>query len=628
MRMNKLGIGLMTLLLALTAALCLKLDQGEREPVRETIPLSVTLTSSGEQIHLWQKAEGDYYVFLPAWEEPSQVEFAFSGSAAIGGIPLENGKTRADLKTGTAYAIRWEEGTQKREGQVTFLQSSGIPAVFLQTNSGSMAFIHGHKEQAEPGNLRVYDAGGSLDHSGHLDSVKGRGNATWELEKKPYNLTLQWEADILGMGSAKNWVLLANAMDDTGLRNKIVYDTALQVGMAFSPESRWVDLYLNGEYAGLYLLCEKNEIHPARVDLPENSGVLISIEKMDRMWAYGSGQFVTEAGIPVRVRSDAGDPAAVRKTVQAAERAILSPEGCDPETGKHWQELLDVGSWAEKYLIEEIFGNLDAGSISQFFYWDVRQETGKIQAGPVWDYDICLGNPHNWQLDAPRMLYSGRPHLWNPEDTPWFFHLYQKPEFRQQVAQLYESRFRPVLLRLLDSGIREYADTIAASADSNRLRWDTGDAAAETEAMQDYFSRRIAFLDSLWLEEKPYHLVSVYIQEHVMACYAVEDGETIPERPVPAGTDTILYEAWYDADTDQPYDFSQPINGDKLIYLKETNILSREDAGGFSLRTLITYVPFAALGVLLAAMALTEGHKNRKERGSEHAPANQQKISS
>ena len=70
------------------------------------------------------------------------------------------------------------------------------------------------------------------------------------------------------MGAAKKWILLANAFDASNINNKMAYDFAAKAGCAYTPECRWVDLYLNGAYTGLYLLSERNEVDSQRVDIP------------------------------------------------------------------------------------------------------------------------------------------------------------------------------------------------------------------------------------------------------------------------------------------------------------------------------------------------------------------------
>ena len=79
------------------------------------------------------------------------------------------------------------------------------------------------------------------------------------MAKKPYLLKLTRKSDFLGMRPAKKWVFLANAADETNLRNKIVYDFARRLDFGFVPDSRFADVFLNGRYTGLYLITEKVE---------------------------------------------------------------------------------------------------------------------------------------------------------------------------------------------------------------------------------------------------------------------------------------------------------------------------------------------------------------------------------
>lgn len=615
MGFRKIAIVFLTVLLVLMGLLCGRVSKQlypETEETQESLPF-VFLVDTGESVREivpWRDGQGKYTVFLPSHAQLQQVRISCLGeeSVLLGDQPMENGMSCGEISLEQTYAVQWGQQT----GEIVFLRSAEMPSVYVDTRSGDMAYIHSLKGSEEPGKMQIVLPDGSTSFSGSLRTFGGRGNATWELEKKPYKLELDQEADILGMGAAKKWVLLANTFDPSHIRNKTVLDAAAQVGLAYSPESTWVDLYLNGEYAGLYLLCEKNEIHPNRVDIEPSAGVLISIEKEDRLWEYGGSQFLTDGGIPIRVRQNPEEMIRVQEKLASLENAIAAPDGLDPVTGRHWSDMIDLDSWAKKYLIEEVFGNLDAGSISQFFYWE---GDGKIFAGPVWDYDICMGNQNNWQIDTPQMLYSGRPHLWDPEDTPLYYSLYQKPEFRKRVEELYTQQFRPVLQALLEDEMETDCSQIRQAARLNSIRWGTGSSDEAYLQMRDYMTQRMAFLDSLWLDGEYYHLVSVYVNWHVMACYAVPDGGRLEERIVPGGTDTIIYEGWYDWDTGLPFDFSAPIMGDRTIYLKETNLLSAdEENNGFSLRKAVTYVPAAALAMLLLAVLTVDRKTRRREK--------------
>lgn len=616
MHRRKWIIWLFSAAFAAVVLLCARLDPvpesiGAAAPEAPGISLAVESEEGTEQIRLWKDPQGRWCGFLPGYASPDRVRFVLERgcTASLNGAELRDMDSCEGLLPDQEYSLVWTRGKAPAVSDTLILRQSGdVPALYLDVRSGNMQYIHSNKENEETGSMRLFLPDGSLSYSGNLESVKGRGNATWDWEKKPYNLKLRAEADLLGLGTASNWVLLANVYDGSNLRNKIVYDAADRVGLACSPGSSWVDLYLNGEYAGLYLLSEKNEIHPQRVDIGENTGNLISIEKQDRLWEYEAA-FVTPGGTPIRIRRTP-DQGKAEERLLALERAILSGDGVDPETGSSWQELIDQDSWAKKYLIEEVFGNLDAGSISQFFYWDAD---GKIYAGPVWDYDVSMGNSSNWQLRDVNMLYSGRPHLWNSQDAPWFFGLYGKEAFRSRVKELYRDQFRPLLEELILTGIDGDSRFVAAAAEQNRIRWNAADPVAEAEAIKNYLRQRMEFLDRLWLEEREYHLVQMYINWHVMACYALEPGECLPYWEVPAGTDTIHYLGWYDASTGELYDFSKPVTEDTLVWLKEDGeeeAPSSASAGGLSSK--ILYIPVSVLAVLGTGLLMADRFRGNR----------------
>ena len=85
-------------------------------------------------------------------------------------------------------------------------------------------------------------------------SIKIRGNSTSELSKKPYNFKLDKKTNVLGVGKSKKWCLLANYLDPTLLRNKIALDFAQRAGVEVYCKSTFVDVYINGELQGNYLL--------------------------------------------------------------------------------------------------------------------------------------------------------------------------------------------------------------------------------------------------------------------------------------------------------------------------------------------------------------------------------------
>lgn len=571
MKNGKILLLLMTAVFLLLAVGIGAMEPPLQPPVQLNMPLSAVIQLDGrqEEIACWEDAEGNYIVFLPSGAELSDVVLspAKNTRVILNEMPLETGSCCAELQWETPYALSCTTEGVTTEHTLTILQSAQLPSLHLDVQSGSMDIIHEIKGNQESGDFRLYSETGEHTWSGRIESLSGRGNSSWNKDKKPYSLTLAGEADLLGMGNAKNWILLANAMDPSHLRNKVAYDLAARAGMAYAPECRWVDLYLNGEYAGVYLLSERNEIQPQRLDLPAAGSFLVSRESRWRLVSQNYPHIQLDSGAALRIHDSGLTEEDLLRVWQPAENAILAEDGIDPVSGKSWQELIDLDSWVMEYLTGEIFGNVDAGSISSYYYRNGEDPTGKIYAGPVWDYDLSMGSRGTWQTRTVQAFFADKAHIWSLEDSTWFYHLNRKPEFQARVKALYREIYRPLLQELLETGLTDYAAQIHQGVLLDQYRWCMGDAQEETAYIHQYLTERLAFLDSVWLEELPYCKVLVMRDEdHSSLCHGVRPGETIPSLPHYEETWDVI--GWYDARTDQPFDRDQPIYEDTIVYLK------------------------------------------------------------
>lgn len=622
MKNKKILILLMTVVLLLLAA---KIRQMEPVPepdmeVSRPLPVAAMLDGAREPIACWEDEAGDYVFFLPSWAEMEQVVLSpeKETQVVLNQKPLENPMNCGSLLPDVPYALSCTVGGVTTEHTLTFLKSANLPSLHLDVQSGTMEIIHETKGNQESGNMRLYSHAGDLNWSGQVESLRGRGNSSWLRSKKPYSMTLAREADLLGMGQAQEWILLANAMDPSHLRNKVAYDLAAGAGMAYAPECQWVDLYLNGEYAGVYLLSERNEIHSQRVDLPAAGSFLVSRESSWRLISQNYPHITTDSGAALRIHDSAYTEADLYRLWQSAENAILAEDGRDPVSGKDWQELIDLDSWAMEYLMGELFGNVDAGTISAYFYRDGSDPSGKICAGPVWDYDLSMGSAGAWQLEYVQAFFADKAHIWSLEDTTWFYELNRKPEFRTRVVQLYQQVFRPLMQELLETGLEGYADRIYQGALLDQRRWDNGNTQEETEYLRRYLTERLEFLDSVWLENVPYCKVLVLWDESSSSlCHAVLPGETVPTLPGYYESWEIL--GWYDAATEQPFDPEQPIFQDTIVYLKR--LPGEED----EISPLQAVPVLVVLGILVI-LVLADGKRCRMQKEKEEKPIAKQKI--
>lgn len=200
----------------------------------------------------------------------------FTYTWSVGGKTISNKTatytpTSSDLeKFITVKAV----STDKSASFDLSMYCSELPVVYLDTDDGSAITSTSNAKDAAirlQGNKEYHDTSGL--YSGKT-TVKGRGNSTWSFAesynlKKPYKLKLDKKSNLFNMGTGKNkhWVLLANVIDHTGMRNELLYNFARDIGMEYSPATVNVVLILNGQYAGMYELCEHVRIGGSRVNI-------------------------------------------------------------------------------------------------------------------------------------------------------------------------------------------------------------------------------------------------------------------------------------------------------------------------------------------------------------------------
>lgn len=634
MRYGKFFICILT---AALIAFAVYLGIQEREMGQPSDPgsmLSVRLSSgeTAEEIACWRNESGGFYAFLPSYAELSNMTLRLHANApiSIDGQPVSDGMGCESYQWDTEYSLSYFLDGEEQQGTLTFLRSENMPAIYMDTASGSMDYIHEVKGNRESGNLRLYRENGELANAVQVDSIRGRGNSTWLTEKKPYSLKLTEETELLNMGASKKWLLLTNTYDPSNLRNKVIYDFAGKIGMDYSPRCQWVDLYLNGSYAGLYLLSTSNEIHPQRVALSKENSFLVSMEMEARLEEQNLPYVKTEnnSWLAFRIHDAYINRARLQEMLQSMENAILAEDGIDPVTGSAYQELIDVDSWAERYLIDEVFGNYDGGLFSQFFYYDGNSGSGKICAGPVWDMDNCLSLSGH----LPNTIWAGREHLLESSDPSLFHALWEKEDFRQRVLSLYQEKFLPELENLLNGGLEEYAEVCRRSSYLNNTRWGNGDPAENAAQVRDFLEKRIDFLNAYYLGDTPYFLVEVSVPDDVWVCYAVPQGGHLEQYTQYGDTESGRYLGYYNYDTEEPFDVTGPIYSDAAIYPKwepyEASGGDPETDEGFlpvriAAPLAVLLVVFAAvLGLDLVNAGKNGGRKKWKEKSREHTVTN------
>ena len=354
----------------------------------------------------------------------------------------------------------------------TAVKSNGI-AVLDITVDKTINQLHKDKYvYATGGTVIMYDAAGKELHRIGVKKFKGRGNASWSLakDKKSYNLKLAEKTALIdGAGKAADWCLLANNVhndlketstlihsnDRTGLANMMAMTLYQQMNGNAALQYQPVDLYLNGEYRGTYLLTEKVEIHSKRVDITkpvmtdgktrrrvDESTANKSTEEAEilrsgiRSFQYVSDAKVNTPGgflIEVDSRYITGDEASwfvtrqgasfvvkqpehvtlpqmarIAAYVQEMEDALFSDSGYNAQ-GKYYTDYLDIPSLAKRYILDCFTAQFDIFKTSCYFYIDGNAGglVGKLMSGPAWDYDFpVLDETDLYHYAAYRTQYN------------------------------------------------------------------------------------------------------------------------------------------------------------------------------------------------------------------------------
>lgn len=533
--------------------------------VDQMLTAEVKTDQKTEKISLWVGKEKEAYVFLPSYASMSSVKLHATKRAIvkIGAAEIVGEMDCGALQLNVPYDVTYTVWGQERCYTLTFVQSASLATMYLDTEQGDMDYIHSRKRNEEAGALRVYSTDGMLEFEGAVKSIAGRGNTTWDgFEKKPYTIDLGAEVDLLGMGAASDWVLLANADDPSGMRNRIILDFAAEAGMPYTADSEWVDLYLNGSYAGMYLLTEQNEVHSERIDIAHPDSFLVSLEREGRMVSQNLPYILTEGNQAIRVRYPKEqtdiEKSRMQQIWQTVEDAIVNDAA-----ELRWLDLIDLDSWVKIYLIEEISGSLDACYTSVFFYRDGIVGDERIYAGPVWDYDLSMGR--TWHTDGIDFLWANRLRVSDEFNTPWFHALYQKGEFQTRMKEVFRDEFLPLLNELCEKVVDEYDAQISVAARMNGIRWQTESYDEDVQTIRSFLARRISFLTQLWMEGKEYHIVEAHSDGVSYAYFAVTDGMSMENLPVLESSGTRTFLGWYD-ENGEVFDQSMPIYENMTIY--------------------------------------------------------------
>ena len=416
---------------------------------------------------------------------------------------------------------------------------NGLPVVMLETERPIAS-----RTEYVTANVKMLDSAINPFREGIFEgelNARIRGSTNARRPKRSFVIRTPDGSNVqmLDMHPAEDWVLLSNFTDKTLMRNYIAQELSREMGAVFAPRFRFVDLVLNGEYMGTYMLGERIKIDRGRLDLPK-----IRAEPRERIRTNRFGIEYTEirpASTPEeltgsyiielkstsqyrvteiifetpRIRWSMGNYFRIRQPgprnlmieavdfisgfVNDAENALFSEDFKDPEIG--YRAFFDVATFIDWYIINELFRRVDSNFNDGVFFYKPRD--GLLSMGPVWDFENAAGNI------AHSQGYS--PEGWHVRSASWFARLFEDEAFEREFRDRWnEVKARGLFDNMLER-IDRTAELLEASQSMNFIRWpilgvnvwpnDAGASLrrtyqAEVDFLKEWLEARIAWMDA------------------------------------------------------------------------------------------------------------------------------------
>ena len=429
---------------------------------------SVTLETDGSHVKSWQSDDGSYYLFLPHSVSIPDLSFSCEG------IRVKNVSSGTyDSKTHTVSGAFQKSGdtltitSRNRQTYELTVMQTDLPDIMIDlTEDTSLDEINGGlKETRYEGNTAILiDRDGTADPQTDV-TIKGRGNSTWSFAtKKSYQIRFSEKIPVFGMEPSKKWILQANAFDETMMRNQIAFQASRDLGMAYTPEYVYTNVWVDGEYIGVYTVGESVEIGKGKLELEDPEGIVAELDSayyMDNDYWFETE--IDNFGVKETVSEEDADINAGIVDFRAKYEGLwnyLNETESTEVTLEGISQYIDVDSFVKMFFLLEFYRNTDAYITSTYFYQDGADDV--IRFGPVWDYDCSMGSSSSESLASP----EGTDYLRGAVITK----LMDTPAFSRYAAEYYDYNKEKFEYSL--QYCEDLYKQLAPSAEMNYTRWE------------------------------------------------------------------------------------------------------------------------------------------------------------
>ena len=400
--------------------------------------------------------------------------------------------------------------------------STTLPVIYMNTKGQQI-----RKENAICGNIALLDGNeeaqsvSAVPNSIYRAAIKYRGASSYsKFDKKQYRIKFYKnskdstkEVSLAGMGANSEWVLNGPYLDKTLIRNKLVYDLARELN-GWAPDTRFVELFVNGEYQGVYLAVEPVTNGESRLRLAEfgllsgETAYVVNRDRIDtgteEIETWGKTEGYTHNALYIRYPSKnkitEKQKEYIKNDISEFEQVLYGKKFSDKRIG--YQAYIDMDNWVDYFIINEFAMNYDAGNLSTYVY---KELGGKLQLA-AWDFNNGFDNYQWFHTETDRL---------HTVENSWFDRLWQDENFREHVCARYGQLRKTTLSdEHIAEKIASYQEELGDAVDRNFKVWgysfdenllvgtgkdgmsrDIGSYGEAMKQLTDTISERLEYLD-------------------------------------------------------------------------------------------------------------------------------------
>ena len=393
--------------------------------------------------------------------------------------------------------------------------SNTLPVMYVTTDSlkpieSKNIYLKG-TYYFDPKGVEGVDSIGSVDNQLALQ-IRGRGNASWTLAKKPYRIKLDKKTSFFGMSKSKHFALMAHFTDWRGfLKEESGYEVSRRMKLAFTPEQHPIELVVNGDYKGIYFITQNIRVDKDRVNITEQEEGDTIPENITGGWLIEKDNYVDSPQFDLprskkfhitihspEVMSDQ-QMDYIKNFVTTADSLLY----VEDKMSREWENYIDIDALARFYIVQEVVQNTEAFSGSLFMHKE-RGDSTKLIFGPVWDFGSVTGHP----------VTKNYKKLWMFEDIPayaenvWIEEMLKFPHFQRVIREVWTKEYND-LSNGLGNYLQEWANKNiqAGLADHNRWPDSSGhDISYQSGKYVGIINYRLWWLNEMWNLDKLYDI--------------------------------------------------------------------------------------------------------------------------